>query len=371
MPRFPVILLLLIIFSVFMATTIQYNCAQAATPADEAAEVQYGDANQDGATNIFDLLTILRQMSGLAEYTESADLNGNGKIDIFDLLAFLRLLKDIQEPLEVAVTINQHLLTEPVVYSYAGFNSDNQVCAPYHIYSSREISRVELVLDGDTLTEISGTTPVLFEADPDTIERSMPEDFSGLTETKPWKITVWDNTGNSVSDSGGSQFQFLYPGICIDVFFYNVGEEIQFPLTLKGTPQRFGITTGIPNYETSFTIDLNPEGQDSVVFQDIDQLAGEIKNQLVNNPMWLGKNIYGEDVPCIFVCCALSRETGKKTNRLIMVPEGSPAGVRMLALDGNSELLSSLGYTAWKQEAIGYLHDLNFTYDIAFYEGYY
>ena len=52
-----------------------------------------GDANQDGTTNIFDLLSLLSQISQPNTATESADINKDGKVNIFDLLALLKALK--------------------------------------------------------------------------------------------------------------------------------------------------------------------------------------------------------------------------------------------------------------------------------------
>ncbi len=51
-----------------------------------------GDANQDGTTNIFDLLDILKILSGATSPDIVADVNKDGKVDIFDLLSLLQSL---------------------------------------------------------------------------------------------------------------------------------------------------------------------------------------------------------------------------------------------------------------------------------------
>ena len=55
-----------------------------------------GDGNLDGVVNIFDLIYVLKVLSGKetpnhAQET-ALDLDNNGKINIFDLLEMLRLL---------------------------------------------------------------------------------------------------------------------------------------------------------------------------------------------------------------------------------------------------------------------------------------
>ena len=52
-----------------------------------------GDANGDGNVNIFDLLDVLKILSGKAQATPGADADGNGRVDIFDLLEVLKLMK--------------------------------------------------------------------------------------------------------------------------------------------------------------------------------------------------------------------------------------------------------------------------------------
>lgn len=270
----------------------------------------------------------------------------------------------MREPLEVAATVDGHWLTEPVVYSFSQSWKDYGVRGQYHIYSSREIDRAEFILDGDTLTGIYGTTPVLFAADPDTID-VYSVDYMALSEPKAWKITVWDKLDNRASDSGISQFAILYPGISIDGGSNNVGEEIAFPLILHGTTQQFGIAA----YNVTLTVDLNPAGEDSVVYQDIEQLADQIMDQLSSNDSWrTSTNIFGETGPLIYVTAAVSRQTGSTTNRIVIANHDFGMEVGLVALDGNSQLLQALGFTPWKQKIPA--NNLNFYLDPEVYERY-
>jgi len=50
-----------------------------------------GDSNEDGKVNIFDLIDLLRVLSGVS-YSWNADVNNDGDIDIFDLLDLLKTL---------------------------------------------------------------------------------------------------------------------------------------------------------------------------------------------------------------------------------------------------------------------------------------
>ncbi len=54
--------------------------------------VEPGDANGDGAVNIFDLLGLLEVLGGTADATAGSDANGDGATNIFDLLALLAML---------------------------------------------------------------------------------------------------------------------------------------------------------------------------------------------------------------------------------------------------------------------------------------
>ena len=56
------------------------------------AAFQKGDVGGDGKIDIFDLLDLLRVLSGKAE-APNADVDGDGKTDIYDLLELLRVIK--------------------------------------------------------------------------------------------------------------------------------------------------------------------------------------------------------------------------------------------------------------------------------------
>ncbi|MFH1069782.1 MAG: M6 family metalloprotease domain-containing protein [Candidatus Glassbacteria bacterium] len=53
-----------------------------------------GDLNSDDKVDIFDLLSLLKIISGKATAGQDSDLNNDGKTDIFDLLALLKKLKN-------------------------------------------------------------------------------------------------------------------------------------------------------------------------------------------------------------------------------------------------------------------------------------
>ncbi|MCE5272064.1 DNRLRE domain-containing protein [bacterium] len=53
-----------------------------------------GDLNRDNRLDIFDLLGMLKLLSGSAGQDPAADLNADGKVDVFDLLRMLKLLAE-------------------------------------------------------------------------------------------------------------------------------------------------------------------------------------------------------------------------------------------------------------------------------------
>jgi len=56
------------------------------------AEFQKGDVSGDGNVNIFDLLDLLKVLSGTGTAGGAVDVNSDGKTDIFDLLELLKVL---------------------------------------------------------------------------------------------------------------------------------------------------------------------------------------------------------------------------------------------------------------------------------------
>ncbi len=357
----------LVLLLVFACVAVPTSYLHAATTADSTgAQARYGDVNQDSSINIFDLLAILRQMSGSEPATEHSDLDSNGKTDIFDLLALLRLFGDMREPLEVAATVSGHWLTEPMVYSYSQSWDSTGVRDRYQIYSNHEIDRAEFVLDGDTLTDISGTTPVLFAANPDTVEIEPGGDYRAFSEPKMWKITAWDKFGNCTSDSGASQFAVVYPGLCGSFGgSNNIGEEVKFPLALHGAVQRFGIKVFQPGFLNSsiFVVDINPEARDSVVYNDIKQLAHQVMEQVAaNDSLWPLLNIFGE--PALLVSsAAISKLNQEITNRLFIYTDRETGIARLVPLDGNNSLIAKLGFKKWTQDIQTWTYDGNFELD--------
>ncbi len=51
-----------------------------------------GDVSGDGIVNIFDLLDMLKVLSGSLESTPASDCDQNGIVNIFDLLELLKIL---------------------------------------------------------------------------------------------------------------------------------------------------------------------------------------------------------------------------------------------------------------------------------------
>jgi hypothetical protein len=348
----------------------------AAIPSDSLKiHIKYGDVSQDGSINIFDLISILRHLSGSEQETSLSDLDNNGKTNIFDLLTFLHEFAHLsesppEEGFKVAASIGDygHRLTEPVVYSYSTFKNKKEVYDTYKIYSNREIVKVEFVFAGDTLTQIEGKTPVFFSADPDTIKYDWIKPLP-LSEPKEWKIRVWDAQGNCASDSGISKFMILLPDIGTEGSTSNVGNEIEFPLILKGAWQRFGIKVGY--MYSIFVVNLNAEGRESIVYNNIDDLAVAIMEEVVSNDsLWHSTDVFGDPWPTLFIAPAVSRQTELKTNRLIT--KNGTLGPRAvpIPLDGNEKLVSLIGFPKWIRSSSYIMTDENYKPDSVIYNRY-
>jgi len=63
-----------------------YYTATVSVPAGDTG----GDVDGNGKTDVFDLLALLKSLSGTAPSGQNSDVDGNGKTDIFDLLALLK-----------------------------------------------------------------------------------------------------------------------------------------------------------------------------------------------------------------------------------------------------------------------------------------
>ena len=66
-----------------------------------AASSHRGDLDENGKVDIFDLLGLLKALSGQDQTDRQkkiADIDSNGKVDIFDLLGVLKVLAGNQEP---------------------------------------------------------------------------------------------------------------------------------------------------------------------------------------------------------------------------------------------------------------------------------
>ena len=362
-----------LLFVLPLCFSIAFAVPAGAAPAADSLKIiiRYGDINQDKAINIYDLLDLLVQLSGLEPLTSFSDLNNNGKTDVFDLLAFLRnyalFSESPPEDFEVAASIGSRSLrlAQPRVNSFSSFNENNEVRDNYKIYSNREIEKVELIFAGDTLTQLEGLTPVFFAADPDTIkwlETPIP-----VSDSIAWKITVWDSQGNCAVDSGISRFTILMPDLTLDAGYVNTGNEIEFPLILKGAWQRFGIRLR----NMTFDVDLNPEGRDSVVFEDISNLAEAVMEEiLANDSLWHSTDIWGSHEPYLFISAAVSITTELKSDRLYFIHKAGGGFVEAICLDGNEKLMSLLGFPKWRRSIASIGNDQNYILDPDVYEHY-
>ncbi len=343
---------------------------QSADSSAVAITSKRGDINLDGSLDIMDLLSILGKITGQLPQEPSDDLNGDGKVNIFDLLALLRemaALRDSgEQEFEAIVTIQGHLLCEPKVYIH-GRNwdfrdewSEGIRRTNYGIQANREIEKVEFILAGDTLYEISGTTPVLLVINPDTqltVTGDYYRDYYVESELKDWLLRVWDHEGNCFTDSGQTRFSIIKKVIFDVGGSPNTGCQIQFPLVLHGPWQRFGLVHSIidaSKTDSLLKIDLNREGADSVVFGNIDQLSEAIMEEIVINlPIW-GEGVfrlYPSYGP--FASSAVSIHTELKTNRLLFKFDYPYNGgyISLTPLDGNEKLMAALGFLRWVREA--------------------
>jgi dockerin type I repeat protein len=343
-----------------------YAQAQSADSTTVVEDNKRGDINLDGSLDIMDLLSILGKITGQAPQELSDDLNGDGKVNIFDLLALLREMGQLRgsggQEFKAFAQIHGHLLCEPTVRVLNWFDENGEVRGEYRIASNRSIQRIELVFDGDTLTETTGITPVLMRVDPDTIGLDLSDLFAH-SEPKNWELKVWDEIGNCYADSGSSRFSFLKTVVCDLGGSPNTGFPIEFPLVLHGPWQRFGLvhplTMGMLN-ERPLPVDLNREGADSLFFENLDPLSEAIMEEIsANCPFWELDSMR-ESGP--FASSAVSIQTGEKTDRLLFELSYFATGgyIAVSPLDGNEKLMSALGFPRWVRKT----HAINNNYKL-------
>lgn len=328
-----------------------------------------GDINGDKIVNVFDLLALLGQLSGTAPVNPTADVDGSGRTDVFDLLALLRELanpSESQEPFLVAATIGDHRLTDPVVHSFSQFDANNQVRDNFRIFSNRELAGAELILSGDTVRQTNGMTPLILEADPDTLQGV--GGFFYYTAPLAWIIRAWDIQGECAVDSGVSRFVVMLQQLTDLVSYARVGEAIKFPLVLRGGSQRFGISPD--PYQGTFSVDLNPGAADSVVFTSMEQLGEAVMAEVAaEDSLWHHTERFGDTAPTVFASGAVSRLDSLKACRLIIV-NNSSSQIAVTPLDGNEALLTALGFPLWLRQSRALMNNENFILDPELYERY-
>ncbi|MFH1069555.1 MAG: dockerin type I repeat-containing protein [Candidatus Glassbacteria bacterium] len=343
-----------------------------------AVKATRGDINQDSSCDIYDLLVMLKQITNAVPQTASADLDDNGRVNVFDLLELLRELAFQQElrnaPLAALVTLDEYLLCEPMLYLDRSFDDNGEVRCYYAIYANRKIQRVEFALAGDTLTEVSGKTPLLMAADPDTFDLNINKFSEAFVYTEPmsWLLSVWDSAGNCFTDSGRTSIAVMKIALTDVGGSPNIGLPIEFPLKLTGRNQKFGIVhpyafnMGEINY--MFIIDLNKEGRESVVFSDMGQLTEAImKDVLANEFLWNYGGMFDEKAG-FFVSSAVSRATGDRTNRLLIFTDMSfhrGGYVELKPVAGNERILSALGFPKWIRDIMGHVYNKYYLPDTA------
>ena len=117
-------------------------------------------------------------------------------------------------------------------------------------------------------------------------------------------------------------------------------------------------------------MDLNPEGRDSIVYENIDQLAGYIMEKVAaNDSLWPVTNEVGEG-PVLFISSAIYYHTKLKSNRLIILIISFPGEIKAVSMDGNEKLLTVLGFRKWIQDIPGRITDLNYRLDPEVFELY-
>ncbi len=327
-----------------------------------------GDANNDGTLNIFDILSVLKQMGESDSVAAGADYDLNGTTDIFDLLGLLRELSGFREKseenLQFLAVIAWHLLTEPVVNPRQRWDEQGEVRSSYAIHADRTIEDAELIFNTDTVRGLEGTTPLIYKVDPDTVAESS----TGLIFTEPilWKVSVKDENGIWHEDSGSSKFEITEPNVIVDYGDRLVGAEIEFPLVLRGAWQRFKIVAGDDLADT-ILIDLNGACLDSVVFPGIDSLATTIMEAILEDES--RRPVKPHFSP--LVGPATDFHTKQSSSRLILFSGGIGPMIEILPADNNDNLLKIIGFPGWIRRLPFHIADSNYEIESSWYERYF
>lgn len=306
-----------------------------------------GDINSDRKLDVQDLLALLKRLINPALQSNS-DVNRDGKTDIFDLLALLRLYSSVTAPppsdddLSAIVKMSRSKLHSGSlgmsVYGKIVNDSTRAFKVNFSIYANKEISSIRLDFNGNLFSEISDSVTIIipeshYEAN-EHIYRS---------DSIAWRLSVVAKDGGRFTQEGKTSFRFPGPNVVLDRLYPFCGDEIEFPLVLKGPWQRFASFQWDNLGDHAVEIDLNPTGSDSVLFADIDTLAASIMWEIIKNDT-SGSYKYGNFV---HVTAAQRRDGSGKTNRLIFDAHWMGGYPRLRSLDGNRLLLHKLGLKEW------------------------
>jgi hypothetical protein len=343
------------------------------------AAQKWGDVDGDDEFGMPDLQNLFDLIRVPMTQLEAVDINSDGRFDVYDPLTLLLHMRwmgsDRDQEFQAVVTIGDHLLDEPFVKDFMWIDGNGERKCEYRISSNREISSVEFIIDGDTLREMSGVTPVLMKVDPDTIENDL-QDFFAVSDPKHWELKLWDTTGDYYEQTWESRYSCLKTQVIDISGSPNTGLPVDFPLVLYGPWQRFALVH--PKYDSSFKdqflpVDLNPSGADSIVFENIDSLSFSIMEQIVTNLSMLDtEDVQWDNRWGPYCSPAMTVETNEKTSRLIFLCEYPWTGgyIEAVPLDGNERLLSALGLPSWMKNMYGVVFNTNYKLDPEVFEKY-
>ncbi|MFC1537361.1 SUMF1/EgtB/PvdO family nonheme iron enzyme [Gemmatimonadota bacterium] len=156
------------------------------TALSASAYTYRGDINEDGQVNIFDLLEMLKMLSGAEDGTERetqiADVDASGSIDIFDLLGILKVLNGTKTP--GVINWNVPAITN-ITPSIAGVGDTLNISVK-NFDDSTTAAEVKAFINADEVD--------LLEFGLDSIKIIIPDNFTG----GDLKLVVAADTTNSV-----------------------------------------------------------------------------------------------------------------------------------------------------------------------------
>jgi len=314
-----------------------------------------GDVNADGHRNILDLLRLLKHISGWLSYTQTADLDKNSAVNVYDLIILLKLLvpwHEQKEKFEFAMVLGHEILGSRISFFYVvdwQDCKDNPIPMPrkctLRLYSNKPVEEFLLVFGEDTLTSPDDSLGYFY--DPDTLQAK--DRVKPLVFRIPWHLRLRVVDGSIIDSSGTTECEILFCQTIDDLLPF-IGREIDFPLVIEGTPQRFTVFPKEYIFEDTLIIDLNPKESDIVIYPDIDSLVAALRPSLVE--YIINKDGIPGGLGDIYFWPAKEVGSGRKTNRLALGAWNGAAYI-VFPLDGNEELTDKLGFPGWlNREAV-------------------